>query len=136
MAIVEVLKFISENSILHLASIGEEGCPHVRPFILFAELDGRLYLATSEKKAVYMELCRDPRVEISCASPYAQWMRIRGKAVFVEDAAYEEKVMDKSEVLERFYSINDRASIKIFYIDEAEVFMSNLSDMVVRQFKL
>lgn len=136
MDIDAVLKFISENSILHLASIGEGGCPHVRPFILFAELDGRLYLATSNKKAVYSELVNDCRVEISCASPYAHWMRIRGNAVFVEDGDLKEKVMEKSEVLDRFYSVDNRNSIRIFYIGDAEVFMSNLSDMVVTQFKL
>lgn len=46
----KVIKFLQENSILFLATIGLDGKPKVRPFQFMLENEGKLYFCTSNQK--------------------------------------------------------------------------------------
>lgn len=136
MSLDEVLAFLSENTTVHLATVDADGHPRVRPFVLFAFKDGKLYFATSRDKDVCKDLKRDPRMEISAVSPYAHWLRIKGKAVFLEDEKLKEKLLDETDAARVFYKSEEGGKIEIFYLESAEAFMSNLSDRMVKTFKL
>ena len=80
-----VSEFLTENPVQYLASVSLDGKAKCRPFMFSFEKDGKLWFNTGNFKDVYKELQANPYVQISVSSPTYQWIRLSGKAVFVEE---------------------------------------------------
>ena len=81
----DVVKFLTENPVQYLATIGLDGKPKVRPFQFMIEHNGKLYFSTSNQKNLYKQIKRQPYVELSVSSPAPAWIRLSGKVVFSKD---------------------------------------------------
>ena len=78
----EVVKFLNENPVQYLATVGRDGKAKCRPFMFAGEKDGKLWFCTNNQKDVYQDMQANPYVEVSVSSPAYAWIRLNGKAVF------------------------------------------------------
>ena len=78
----EVVKFLQENPVQYLATVGRDGRAKCRPFMFSMKKDGKLWFCTNNQKEVYKDMQENPYVEISVSSPDFAWIRLHCKAVF------------------------------------------------------
>ncbi len=92
--------------------------PKVRPFGAAVDIDGKLYLATSNQKDCFKQILANPKVEISGMLGADKWIRITG--VLERD----ENVETKKEFLRQYplvmYEADDGV-FEIFYFKEGTV---------------
>ena len=109
----EVIKFLQENPVQYLATVGRDGKAKCRPFMFAGELDGKLWFCTNSQKDVYKDLQANPYTEISVSSPEYAWVRLHGKAVFENNMAA--KAMSLSNpIFEVFYLEDAHGAIADF----------------------
>ncbi|CCX58361.1 pyridoxamine 5'-phosphate oxidase family protein [Blautia hydrogenotrophica CAG:147] len=89
----EIVKFLQENPVQYLATVGRDGKAKCRPFMFCFEKDNRLWFCTNNTKDVYKDLQENPYVEVSVSSAEYAWIRLNGKAVFVNDMEAKEMVL-------------------------------------------
>ena len=85
-AIVDAL-----SGVYYLATT-ENDQPHVRPFDGAAIVDGKFYIATTNKKKVYDQILKNPKVEIF--SMESGMIRFTAEAYAVEDETLSKEVYD------------------------------------------
>ena len=78
----EVVKFLQENPVQYLATVGRDGKAKCRPFMFAGEMDGKLWFCTNNTKDVYKDMQQNPNIEVSVSSPAYAWIRLNGEAVF------------------------------------------------------
>ena len=86
----EVVKFLQENPVQYLATVGRDGRAKCRPFMFAGELEGKLWFCTNNTKDVYKDMQANPNVEVSVSSPSYEWIRLSGEAVFENNTAAKE----------------------------------------------
>ena len=86
----EVVKFLQENPVQYLATVGRDGKAKCRPFMFAGEQGGKLWFCTNSTKEVYKDMQANPYVEVSVSSPAYAWIRLNGKAVFENNMAVKE----------------------------------------------
>lgn len=82
--------------------------PQVRPFGALCEFEDKLYLITTNEKAVYRQMKQNPNVAI-CGMHEDKWIRISGQVE--EDTRREARVAmmeANKEVLSKMYSVDDQ----------------------------
>lgn len=79
---------------------------------------GKLVYCTGAHKDVYAELLAFPYLEIS-VSTAERWLRIRGKAVWIESRRARQRVIEESPLVKSIYKDGDNSLLKVFYIGEA-----------------
>ena len=84
----KVVEFLHENPVQYLATIGRDGKAKCRPFMFCFEKDGKLWFCTNNTKEVFKDMQVNPYIEISVSSPEYAWIRLHGKAVFENNAAW------------------------------------------------
>lgn len=75
----KVLQFLNDAQTFYLATAEENGQPHVRPFGAAVIFDGRLYICTNNQKAVYQQIKKNPKIEISGMAG-GKWIRLLAQA--------------------------------------------------------
>lgn len=66
----EVVKFLNENPVQYLATVGRDGKAKCRPFMFAGEQDGKLWFCTNNQKDV-SRICRPTlKWRSPCPSPY------------------------------------------------------------------
>ena len=86
----EVVKFLQENPVQYLATVGRDGKAKCRPFMFAGEMDGKLWFCTNNTKEVYNDMQVNANIEISVYRPAYAWIRLNGKAVFKNNMAAKE----------------------------------------------
>ena len=86
----EVVKFLSENPVQYLATVGRDGKAKCRPFMFAGEMAGKLWFCTNNTKDVYKDMQANPNIEVSVSSPAYAWIRLNGRAVFENNRAAKE----------------------------------------------
>ncbi|MCZ4065149.1 pyridoxamine 5'-phosphate oxidase family protein [Oxalobacter aliiformigenes] len=131
-----IIRFLQENPVQFLATIGMDGKPKVRPFKFRLEEDNRLWFCTSNRKDVYNELKNHPHVELSVASPRETWIRLAGIAVFENNLAVKQKMIDSDESLRAQYRTADNPVFEVFYIDQAVATIAAFTGLPPKKFFL
>jgi uncharacterized pyridoxamine 5'-phosphate oxidase family protein len=132
----EVIKFLEENPIQYLATVGKDAKPKVRPFQYMLERGGKLYFCTSNQKDVYKEIKNSPYVELcACTTRYA-WVRLSGKVEFSNDIAIKAAILEKSPLVKSIYKAPDNPAFEIFYLKEAIASISDFSGQPPKQYQL
>ena len=98
----EVVKFLTENSVQYLATVGRDGKAKCRPFMFMGEKDGKLWFCTNNQKDVYKDMQANPNVELSVSSPTFAWIRLNGKAVFENNMAVKEMCLQNPIVKSQY----------------------------------
>jgi len=113
----EVLEFLKLCRVYFIAT--EEGDqPRVRPFGAQCEFEGKLYLTTSNQKAVYAQMQVNPKVEISGMSPDGRWIRLTAEVVFDKRREARKAMLDACPELSHLYSLDD-GKFEVFYLKNA-----------------
>ena len=84
----KVLQFLNDSKTFYLATAEENGQPHVRPFGAAAMIDGKICICANNQKAVYQQMKKNPKVEISGMAG-GKWIRL--SAEVCEDERRESK---------------------------------------------
>ncbi|MFU0781547.1 pyridoxamine 5'-phosphate oxidase family protein [Thermoanaerobacterium thermosaccharolyticum] len=124
----EVLQFLKDNPIFYIATVDGD-TPKVRPFGFAMEYEGKLCFCTNNQKDVYKQLKANPKFEISVASKTGEWLRLKGKAVFITSRESKKAALHTMPSLRNLYSEED-SIFEIFYADEAEATFYDMSGPV------
>ena len=110
----KVMEFLKEAGVFYLATV-EGDQPRVRPFGAVAEFDGKLYIITSNKKDVYNQIAKNPKVEVSAMNGKGQWIRLT--AMLVRDERREAKtaMLNANPDLRGMYSEDDGKMEVLFF---------------------
>lgn len=120
----EVLKFLQDNPVFYIATVDGD-TPKVRPFGFVMEYEGKLCFSTNNEKNVYKQLKANPKFEISTASKTGEWLRLKGKAVFITSKESKKAALDASPFLRNMYSVEDPI-FEIFCVDDGEATFADM----------
>lgn len=122
----KILKFLEENPLQYCATVGLDGKPKVRPFqMTFSDKDSPIY-CTGARKEVYKELAANPHLEIS-VSTMTRWLRISGKAVWLDDKKMTQRIIEHSMLVRSIYKSAENEDLKVFYFADAIATLSDFS---------
>ena len=131
----DVVKFLQENPVQYLATVGRDGRAKCRPFMFCFERDGRLWFCTNHIKEVYKDMQQNPWVQISVSSPSYAWIRLDGKAVFEDSRAVKEGCMS-NPIVKGQYQTADNPIFEVFYLADAHAVIADFSGNPPREFDL
>ena len=115
----EVVKFLQENPVQYLATVGRDGKAKCRPFMFAGQLNGRLWFCTNNTKDVYRDMQANPNVEVSVSSPAYAWIRLNGEAVFENNMAAKEMCM-RNPIVKGQYGEATNPVFEVFYLKNAQ----------------
>lgn len=104
----------------------EGGQPRVRPFGALDEFEGKLYLITSNKKPVFAQLEKNPKIEICGMDKEMRWIRVAAEAVIDPRKEAKEHMLASNPGLARMYSVDD-GIMAVFYLKDAAVTLSSFT---------
>lgn len=122
----EVVKFLQENPVQYLATVGRDGKAKCRPFMFCFENAGKLWFCTNNTKDVYKDIQENPNVEISVSSPEYAWIRLSGRVAFENDMAVKERCMNNPIVKDQ-YQTPDNPIFEVFYLKNARAVIADFS---------
>ncbi len=131
----EVVKFLTENPVQYLATVGRDGKAKCRPFMFAGEMDGKLWFCTNSTKEVYKDMQANPNVEVSVSSPTYAWIRLNGKAVFVNNMAVKEMCI-ANPIVKSQYQTADNPIFEVFYLADAHAVIADFSGNPPKEFSL
>ena len=131
----EAVKFLQENPVQYLATVGRDGKAKCRPFMFSVEYNGKLWFCTNCNKEVYKDLQQNPNVELSVSSPEYAWIRLNGKAVFENNMAVKEACME-NPIVKGQYQTADNPIFEVFYLDDAHAVIADFSGNPPREYSL
>lgn len=131
----EVVKFLQENPVQYLATVGRDGRAKCRPFMFAGEMDGRLWLCTNSTKDVYKDMQANPNIEISVSSPAYAWIRLSGRAVFEDNLSAKEMCI-RNPIVKSQYQTADNPIFEVFYLADAHAVIADFSGNPPREYSL
>ncbi len=131
----EVVKFLNENPVQYLATVGRDGKAKCRPFMFAGALDGKLWFCTNSTKDVYADLQSNPYIEISVSSPAYAWIRLHGRAVFENNRAAKEMCI-QNPIVQGQYQTADNPIFEVFYLADASAVIADFSGNPPQEYTL
>ena len=131
----DVVKFLTENPVQYLATIGQDGKPKCRPFMFCLEKYGKLWFCTNNTKDVYREMKENPRVEISVSSATFSWIRLNGQVVFENNLSIKEDCMNIPTV-KGVYETPDNPIFEVFYLENTKAIIADMSGNAPKEYAL
>lgn len=132
----DIVNFLINNPVQYFSTVGIDGKPKVRPFQFMMENQGKLWFCTSSEKDVYKELAANPYAEITTSAADFSWIRVSGKAVFVDDRDIKGSILEHSPLVKSIYKTPDNPVFAAFYLSEAEAVVSDFSGNPPRRISL
>ncbi|MNM75630.1 MULTISPECIES: pyridoxamine 5'-phosphate oxidase family protein [Clostridium] len=108
-------QFLFDAKTFYLAT-NEGGQPRVRPFGAVAEFDGKTYIATNNKKKVFEQILKNPKVEIS-AMYKGRWIRLAGELAVDSRQEAREAMIETNPALKNMYKADD-GIFEVLYFTE------------------
>ena len=102
----KAVEYLKKCGTFYVATVDGDQ-PRVRAFGAVAEIDGKLYLATNNKKAVYKQMMQNPKVEICAMTPENNWIRLQGEAVADDTRESKAKMLAINPILTSMYNLDD-----------------------------
>lgn len=121
-----VVKFLQDNPVQYLATVGRDGKAKCRPFMFSFERDGKLWFNTGNFKDVYKDMQENPNIEVCISSPQYQWIRISGKAVFVNDPVIKAAALE-NPIVKANYETPENPAFEVFYLENAHAVIADFS---------
>ena len=113
----KIAQFLLESKVFYLATADNDQ-PRVRPFAAVAEWDGKTYICTSNKKAVFKQMMENPKIEISAMSG-EKWLRFWGKVVVDPRMEARAAMIEANPMLANMYKVDD-GEFEVLYFTEAK----------------
>lgn len=131
----EIVKFLSENPVQYLATVGCDGKAKCRPFMFAFEKDNKLWFGTNNKKDVYADMKKNPYVELSVSSPNYAWIRLSGKVIFENNMKIKEEFM-ANPMIKGQYNTADNPIFEVFYLDNVHAVIADMSGNAPKEYDL
>ena len=131
----EVVKFLQENPVQYLATVGRDGKAKCRPFMFAGEMDGRLWFCTNCRKEVYQDMQANPNIEITVSSPAYAWIRLNGEAVFEDNLAAKEMSL-QNPIVKGQYGDASNPIFKVFYLKNAHAVIADFCGNPPKEYTL
>ena len=131
----EVVKFLNDNPVQYLATVGRDGKAKCRPFMFCFEKEGRLWFCTNNTKDVYKDIQANPEIEISVSSPSYAWIRLNGRAMFENDMEVKQGCME-NPIVKGQYKNAENPIFEVFYLDNAKAVIADFSGNPPREYTL
>ncbi|MCH3914894.1 MAG: pyridoxamine 5'-phosphate oxidase family protein [Acidaminococcaceae bacterium] len=131
----EVVKFLNDNPVQYLATVGRDGKAKNRPFMFALMQEGKLWFCTNNTKEVYKDMQQNPNVEVCVSNPSYAWIRLNGKVVFEENMLIKEACM-KNPIVKNQYKTADNPIFKVFYLADAKATIADFSGNPPKEFNL
>ena len=131
----EVVKFLQENPVQYLATVGRDGRAKCRPFMFAGELEGKLWFCTNNTKDVYKDMQANPNVEVSVSSPSYEWIRLSGEAVFENNTAAKEMCI-ANPIVKGQYGEDTNPIFEVVYLKNAHAVISDFSGNPPREYDI
>lgn len=131
----EVVKFLQENPVQYLATVGRDGKAKCRPFMFCFEQDEKLWFCTNNTKDVYQDLQKNPYIEVSVSSPSYAWIRLNGKAVFENNMAVKAECMN-NPIVKGQYQSAENPIFEAFYLADARAVIADFSGNPPKEYTL
>lgn len=131
----EVVKFLNENPVQILATVGRDGKAKCRPFMFILEQDSKLWFCTNNTKEVYKDMQANPYIEVSVSSPSYAWIRLNGKVVFENNMAIKEACMN-NPIVKGQYQTADNPIFEVFYLADAKAVIADFSGEPPKEYTL
>ena len=131
----EVVKFLSENPVQYLATVGRDGKAKCRPFMFADEMAGKLWFCTNNTKDVYKDMQANPNIEVSVSSPAYAWIRLNGRAVFENNRAAKEMCI-QNPIVKSQYQTADNPIFEVFYPADAHAVIAGFSGNPPQEYSL
>lgn len=122
----EVVKFLQENPVQFLATVGRDKKAKCRPFMFCLEKEGKLWFCTNNTKEVYKDMQSNPNVEISVSSPAYAWIRLKGRVVFENNMEVKEGCLN-NPIVKGQYQTADNPIFQVFYLADAQAVIADFS---------
>ena len=120
----KVVRFLDETKAYYLAT-AEGDQPRVRPFGTVLLFNGKLYIQTGKVKEVSRQLHANPRAEL-CAFDGQTWLRVAAEAVWDDDVAAQEHMLEGYPNLRAMYTPGDGNSA-VFYLKNAKAVFASFT---------
>ncbi|MEY8353562.1 pyridoxamine 5'-phosphate oxidase family protein [Lachnospiraceae bacterium 54-53] len=122
----EVLEYLKAAGTFYLATT-EGDQPRVRPFGAVSEFEGKLYIGTNNKKKVFDQMKKNPRIEISGMNK-GTWIRLEADAVHDgRREAREAMLEDYKTALTKMYSVDD-GIFEVLYLENVTATIYSFTD--------
>ncbi len=109
-------EFLRECGAFMLLTVND-GKPAGRPFGAVTEIDGELYVSIGEGKAVFMQIMKNPNVQlVALKSGTRDWVRISGIAEECFDHSAKKKMLRDCPNLLNHYTRADDEKFHLFRI--------------------
>lgn len=122
----KVSEFLAANPVQYLATVSLDGKAKCRPFMFCFEKEGKLWFCTGNMKDVYKEMQANPYIQVSVSSPSYEWIRLSGKAVFVDDKAIKSAALE-NPIVKNNYQTPDNPTFEVFYLEDAHGVIADFS---------
>ena len=122
----EVVKFLQENPVQYLATVGRDGKAKCRPFMFAGELNCKLWFCTNNRKDVNKDMQQNPDIEISVSSPAYTWIRLHGQAVFENNMAAKEMCI-RNPIVKGQYGEAANPIFEVLYLKNAHAVIADFS---------
>ncbi|RKD35338.1 pyridoxamine 5'-phosphate oxidase family protein [Lacrimispora algidixylanolytica] len=121
----EVLKYLKECGTFYLATMDGDQ-PRVRPFGAVCAYEGKIYTMTGNRKPVYQQMLKNPKIEISGMN---KGTFIRLECEVVPDDRREVRVAMMEEYpgsLSKMYSVDDKI-MEVLYLKNVKATINTLT---------
>ena len=109
-----VYDYLKKAKTFYIATV-EGDQPRVRPFGAICRFEGKLYIITSNKKKVYDQIMKNPKVELS-GMDGGTWIRVAGTLKLDERREAKEAMLAENPSLSGMYSVDD-GIMAVFYFE-------------------
>lgn len=131
----EVVKFLNENPVQYLATVGRDGKAKCRPFMFAGEMDDKLWFCTNNQKDVYKDMQANPNIELSVSSSSFSWIRLNGEAVFENNMAAKEMCI-RNPIVKGQYGEATNPIFEVFYLKNARAVIADFSGNPPKEYSL
>ncbi|MDR1066781.1 MAG: pyridoxamine 5'-phosphate oxidase family protein [Clostridiales bacterium] len=112
-----IAEFLDNNKPFYVATI-DDGKPRLRPFGASFIFEDKLYICTSNQKAVSRQFKKIPNIEISAAAPDGQWLRLTAEVTLDERREPRERILSALPTLKERYKVDDGV-FEVYYLKNA-----------------
>lgn len=128
----DIIDFLYANPMGCLATVDDDGQPHVRPWGFMFEQDGKLWFCTSNTKDVFTQLQCNPMIEFCSTSKDFVTVRVRGEVIFGIDLNIKRKMLEQNDWVKAIYQAPDNSEFEIFYLKYGQATMFGFSGELLK----
>ncbi|NCC15604.1 MAG: NimC/NimA family protein [Clostridia bacterium] len=122
-------EFLKECGVFFLTTVNEDA-PATRPFGAVMELEGALFVSTSNTKDVYFQMKKNPNIQIAALKNGTRdWIRVNAKAEEVFEERYKLAMLDACPPLKNMVQGANWDAFALFKISDKKSFLS-INDIV------